>query len=513
MQTVTTEFQNAVESPSVQVSHKVMIAWDNTYNSSAIFAIVGTSQVGSNAIVKGNYDAITEWDKYLYTDESDYVNSFEYSRESGFPLVGVVKSRASVVLNNITKRFLDLKPRRFIKIFSGFNDKVIPQFVGRTDPPKHDLDEMTTTITALDILDYIEGFELAGSLLVNKWGDEVISAVLLECGLSANQFILEDSANYIPFVQIKKSDKALDVIRNICEAENGILYVDEEGIIRFENRYHLSQNATSRYTFTYDNAIVKANLEPVSVINKVRVIANPREVQVNQRIWQKDSADSIPASGSIELFATIQDDFGDLPCPTIYEPDGVATDGSYFKANDFEDSTGTDRTSSVTVTTFEVLGGNVAHIILANAYTQQVYLTELVLWGTPAKISREIVYETEDADAQTSIDDYGYQIHEIRNDYIQSPDYARTMADSLIFSFKDPNKSYDVEAKEIPYLQVGDLVTVEDDITAETYSMSIVKMEKLANTATFKLLLKEETIQSYAVVGTATVGGDDVVAP
>lgn len=698
MQTIPTELTNIIASKSQKLAHQLRVAWDlNDFLSTITFAVVGTSVVGGQDIVKGNAAAVTEWDKYTYQDETDYVKKFEFVREMGFPLNSVIKSRASVILDNTNKRFLphalpfgtaveiddcdvatgwtqsedgiaptastarkegsgslncgintagsantyaqydktpspakdisaiadadkkialflyvkdrtklatanaveirvgsdattnyyriqianseilqngwneikksatkvgtpvenaidavrvifnepaspvaitlgDLKVDyirvcdsteednyvgsfirggRFIKLFAGYNNYSIPQFVGMTDRPKSNIKNKETIINAYDVLHYLENWQIStGYLLENHRGDEVIEHILNDAGFTSGQYSLETSMMTIPFTWIKKGEKALDVIRKVCEAENATFYVDEEGIMRFENRYHWSQSphTTSQYTLDYDGEIIDVGLEPTEVINKAKITGFPREVQASQKVWEKESSTVINAGQTLEIWVEFRDDYGELPCTAITQPTaGGAT--SYFKGNNSSDGTGTDRTSDLTLSTWTTFGGTTAKMIFTNGGASKLYLTECVIFGTPAKVTKEITYETPDTDATDSIDEFGLKSYEMRNDLIQSNDYARTLADTIVYSFKEPKKSLELEIKGLPHLQLGDLVTVNENSTGETYTMYVTKIQKLAEGYFNKVLLRERTVQQYAIVGTSLVAGPDVVGP
>ncbi|PIW95193.1 MAG: hypothetical protein COZ85_01225 [Candidatus Moranbacteria bacterium CG_4_8_14_3_um_filter_34_16] len=703
MQTIPDELTNIIASKSQKLAYQLRVAWDlNDFLATITFAVVGTSVVSGQDIVKGNAAAVTEWDKYTYENETQYVKKYEFIRETGFPLNSVIKSRASIVLDNTSKRFLphalpfgtaveiddcdvatgwtqsqdgiaptistsrkegtnslncgintaasentyaqydkapsvidissiadadkkialflyvkdktklatanaveirigsdattnyyriqivnseilqngwneikkaatkvgtpvqtaidtirvifneatvpasvtlgDLKidyiricdsteednyigpfirGGRFIKLFSGYNAYSIPQFVGMTDRPKNNIKLAETIINAYDVLHYLETWQMStGYLLEDHRGDEVIAQVLADAGFTAGQSSLETSMMTIPFTWIKKGQKALDIIRKVCEAENATFYVDEEGIMCFENRYHLSQSphTSSQYTLDYDEEIIDVGLEPTEVINKAKITAMPREVQASQKIFEKEGASVINAGETLELWAEFQDDYGELPCTAITEPTaGGAT--SYFKGNTSENGTETDKTNDLSIITWETLGGTIAKMIFTNSGASKVYLTELVIFGTPAKVVKEISYETPDTDAQESIDEFGLKFYELKNDLIQSADYARTLGDTIVYSFKEPKKSLETTIKGLPHLQLEDMVTVNEGSTGETYYMYVAKIEKLAEGYFYKVLLREKVIQSYAIVGTSLVDdgtkeiSSDVVGP
>ena len=526
MQTIPQRLSDAVDSDKQTLNQKVSIAWDlDSYDADVVFAEVDSSLVDGRHIVKGYGDAVTEWDKYLYTDETQNLMYYEFVRDAGWPLNEVVKSRGSVALSNTSRRYLPhdtpfsgeedfigdhIKAGRFIRVHAGYGRDIIPQFVGITERPVNSVSWMDTKINFFDVIEYLEGKELDGALLQNKKGDEVIKHILDELGFTEDQYDLSESLNMIPFVNIKGGDKALDIIRKVCEAENGRFYADEHGILKFENRFRLAFEpyTESQYTFNYDNSIIESILEPTEVINKAFITAYPREVQANQKVWDFTGGEMVRVSSSVTIWADIFDDYGDLPCTNIYE----WTNGSYFLATDKELGDGTDVTSDFTVTEFSVLGGSTVKMTFRNDGSKTSYINEIALFGTPAKVKTEIEYETPDADATASIAEFGVKAYELRNDFIQSENEARGLGRTLVYTNKDPKKSIEIKVKGIPQIQIDDQVTVQEGTTEEELECYIIRIEKLADGYNQRLILKERVIQSFAIVDTSLVDGDDVVA-
>ena len=513
MQSVSTKFREDVEKKSYRLSHLIKVAQDLTdYDDSIVFAEVGTSTVDGTDIIKGNYDTPTEWDYYNYEDITKRVISYEFIKETDYPLNKVAKSRASIVLDNSDGYLNNLRSGRFWKILSGVNGKVIPQFVGMNEHPKLDITDKTCLINAFDILQYLDNYEMTGNILTDVTGDEAIESILNEIGFIDGQYVLEESVNTIPFLWIRPKDKALEVIRKICEAENGLFYIDEDGIMRFENRYHFHKepHKTIQYTFNYDN-VIHFETEPEEVINKVFIKAYPREVQSSQIVWQKTDTEKIGSGGSLVLWASITDDYGDLPCTNVYEPDDSGTDGSIFTAK--VAGTETDASGDISVTEFSVLGGSIVKIELTNGNAKEVELTELILYGTPAKVIKVIEYESEDSLAQDSIDEFGKKEYTIENDFIQSGDLARNLANSIIYNFKDPMNSLRLKVKGVPQLQIGDYVAVNlKDF--ESLNMYVASIQKDPRNLDLEILVRERVVQNYAIVDETLVDSEDyIVAP
>ena len=513
MQSVVPRLQKAIDNNTQTLIHRVLLAFSNEYDESVEWATVGTSVVGGSHLVKGNYDTVTEWDKYKYIDISKDVINYEFQREMDFPVNRVIKSRASLVLNNTDGRYFNLRNKRFIKILSGYDGFLLPQFVGITERPVNDIKSNTTTINCFDILDFLEGYKLEPVFLIDKRTDEVIEYILNEIGFIEGQYDLEPSISTIPFTWIESENNALDVIRKLCEAEDGLFFVDEYGVMRFHNRFHIVNITEPQFNLNYSN-INNLQLEPTEVINKVLIKSYPREVKPNKLVWESRNSEEYLSGETKEVFAQITDiNDNPLPCTNIYEPTALGNNGSLYEANSENDESGIDRTSDIEILEFSILGGTTVKIVIKNNSANPLFLTKLVLFGTPAEIIKEIEYETPNSLTQDSIDEFGEQVYELDNDFIQTPSFARNLANMIVLNFKDPTKSTEVEIKGNPALQLNDFITISDHISKENYTMYINKLQKLTNGYNQRLLLRERVIQSFAVVGTSVVDGDDIVAP
>jgi len=513
---LTTIIASDIKKPNCQIK----IAWDlSTYDIGADFGVVGTSTVGGTDVVQGEGSYITRWQKYYFTDESEYLKGWEYTKEAEYPFMGVIKSRASVVLDNHDKHFFptiypyNVKQGRLIRLFDGYNGYFIPQFVGVADKPVNNIKTMETTIEAYDVLTYLENFEMAGAVYENMMRSDIVIAILEEAGFGDTEYFVDNSEGSCDLVWIEKGEKALDIIRDICQAEDARFYADEEGYLRWESRYHLAKlpHNGSVYTFNYDNNIFSVELNKDNIINKGICEIKPRRWAEPDKIFELSGSQEnviIQAGETIEIYADYK-----LPIKDVTQP----TDGgtkSFYTANSQADGQGTDLTADIGITAFATYS-TISFVQITNSGGSTAYLTGLTIWGTPAKESDPIIYKTDDTLATDSIAEYGIKEYELKNNrFINTLIEAKGLMDWLVWANKDSMNTLNLEVDGIVQLQIGDRVSVVEETTGETLSMVVFKIEKTGNELKYNLFLAEKITQyedgiEYAVVGTSTVDGLD----
>ena len=142
MQVVSPEFDTASKASMRKLAWRCAISFDKTFDPTIDFFTIGVSSIGSDDIIAGEGSVLQEWDKYLYTDYSDKIISIEYSREQDQPTGSLVMATADIVLDNSDDLFTPnsdpvigqyILPYRPIRISLGFNNTVIPIFVGLTE--------------------------------------------------------------------------------------------------------------------------------------------------------------------------------------------------------------------------------------------------------------------------------------------------------------------------------------------------------------------------------------------
>jgi len=531
MQTVSAGFTSAASAPVNDVSHGLLVSWLKTYNDTANFFTIGSSAIGGTDFIKGAGSDPTFFDKYDYVDETEYINSMGVSRDLGVLPYGLFMAQADVELDNTSKRFLPgfdatigdyIKPKRPIKINAGFDGETVTQFVGYGDDPSQTLVGRNTKIHAYDAIDYLDNIVIRGhALYVSQYWHDILEDLLVnEAGFSASQFEIEDSLQrQIGFLNPNGLSIGA-IIRKACEAEQGIFFADETGKLKYWNRLHLNLNSTPVATFNYDN-LQDIQFKTTPIINHVRVKALPRYVAAEQKIWQNSSAFEINPGQVRRIPIDFSDDYGALPVTTaitpVYIDDRTDVNKSFYATNDNAQGTGDTMEGYITVTDFDLVG-DTAFIEFTNSSTSDViFITQLQIYGTPAKVLTEIDEEYYD---QTSIDEYGVNpdnngvVIEIVNDYIQDESTALALATNLVDEYSDPRQQFSIKPFANPALQFGDPLTLEIADTSESKTVFITgSVLQMSPGALMEqaLTVDERILRSYFTIGTSAIGGPDAI--
>ena len=399
---------------------------------------------------------------------------------------------------------------------------LVPRFAGLTESLEPDLMENTFSIRALDfaselmarqVTDLSSGMgmyqNLNSKLLIRELGSKA--------GLTESDMILDEGKQNIPFAWFREGSTWF-YMKNIAEAEGGRVFFDEEGVLQFWNRDHIdvdsvASGAVASLSMTDWIKDMRFRVDADRLKNHIIVKSNPREVQANQPVWSLQAPVEMGSGEHLTVWANINDEEGrDLPCTDLDQPEKNGAT-SYFKANDESDATGTDRTNSVRLVSFDAFA-TAAKIIFDNQYGASVWLTEVVIWGQPAKIVKEISVEKED---ESSVNLYGRETLQVENDFITSEDFATNIASDKLFNKKNPTDLVDIETIGIPYLQLGDLVAVQTKYPPnEVYKHLFVRQNRwqILSDGEFiqNLQLEARTVAEYFTLDEDSLDGPAVLA-
>lgn len=492
------------------------LSWNRVANRDS-FATVGTSLVDGTDLIQGQISTITKQDVFSYDNETDNVVQLEYERTLQEPLGGIALAQADVILDNTTKRFTPsyngtigtaILPNRPVQMYLGFEtnsvDVTLPIFKGLTEQPVENKLSRTTRIHAYDYLKFLNQFQLETSVYISQRSDQIIASILDAVGFSADQYALDEGINTIGYAWFEKGKKAGQAIREICEAEEGVFYQDEQGILRFENRRHFSVTPHDTVAWNIDNGDIIDWQQDTStkIINSCTVKSKPRAVKSSQEVWRDIVVEEVPANSSITIWANF-----DNPV-TSFE---TVTATSDYIANAQSDGGGADKTANISVafTGFTTSG----KLVITNSDTATVYVTFLRVRGTPAviKYTLEEVYEND-----TSISKYETQRLEIENNFIDDEDFAYYFARAIVTKYSEPMKRVKIRIRGVPQLQLRDKVAVYDRDLQTTANYRIMGIKGILRGASFyqDLTLREVTAfeaDSWALVGSAVVDGADFV--
>lgn len=503
---VTTSRYRELQSGNVRpLSTQLSISFDKSFDDAITFFTLDTSVLdGVDILSDDETTEISQWNKYQYTSYTDRLIQAEWQREEVFPF-SVNQSMADVTLNNYDSYFTRgagsplenyLLPKRPLRILAGFGNETLPQFVGLTTAvPIVDKAARTATLHAMDFLSYLFDKPLDKTVVLENYRTDQVLAFLLDLfGLVPGQYDLDEGFNIIPFVYFEKGKKLGDAVKQLMEAELGSFFMDETGLIVFRNR--LQSNNPPVATFTADNIIDYSSSDESTIINVVEIKANVRVVQPTQTIYTLVQAFEISAAGTTELFFNFDD-----PVTGI---DPITT----YTANTAQDGSGSDVTSSITVTATDLFNTAVK-VTFTNSTGSTAWLTSLIILGTPAKVARNIYLRASDQD---SIDKFEEQVFTIENDFIQSDDAAQSVALSLLNYYKEYASTIEFTVKGDYALQIGDSILLDIDNINQEYVIS--KIVNIVSKAQFtqRITAKIFNIPDFFTLDVSVLDGNDVLA-
>jgi len=518
MQTVSDRFNELAEGDIRPISWGAMMAFTKEFDDDTTFFTLDQSTLdGSDLLAQADDNPIQAWDFYKYTDFTDRLIYVSIERSLDFPY-SVVSAIADFQLNNYDRYFTPnssspiasyILPKRPVRLFQGFSNTVLPQFVGLTEGmPEISRTDGTATFTANDFLTWIYDMPIRNTIAMqNVTTDEVLANVFTQFGLSSSQYDLAKGRNRIPFLFFERDQTtAGDIIRPLMQAEMGLLWLDEQGVIKFRPR--LQQPSESIYIFDHDNIVDIETSEDQQLINHVRINTDVREVQEFQVVYSKTTSDTtlhvVPAGDTYVFSAELSD-----PCLTIEDPTfGQDSSVSWFTAA-LPD--GTEVSTGVSVVSTE-LKTNSFDITFSNSNGFSVDINQLNLWGQPAKqIGVEpVVYDSYDDD---SVLKYEEQLLSIDNNFIQSVSQADSLALTILDEYAEHNDIITMEVKGNPALQLSDIVEVDYEEYSGEYRVIGTSNKTQDSKFTQILTCRKYTPRHWFTLDQSALNGTDVLAP
>lgn len=518
MQIVPAQFNTIANGDIRPLSWGVRISFTKEFDDEVTFFTLDQSVLnGVDLLAPTEDNVIQAWDFYEYTDYTERLVYVSIERSLEFPY-SVVSAIADFQLNNYDKYFTPnsgsqisdyILPKRPVRLLQGFANTVLPQFVGLTEGmPEISRTNGTATFTALDFLTWIYDMPIRNTIaLQNVRTDEVLANIFEQFGLAPTQYDLATARNVIPFLFFERDQQtAGDIIRPLMQAEMGMLWLDEQGIIRFRPR--LEQPSEPVYYFDHDSIIELDTSEDDEIINHVIINTDVREVQEYQAVYSKTDSDTtlhvVPAGGTYVLEAQLSDPNLSIEEPTPGENSSV----SWFTAA-LPD--GTPVGSGVTVTATE-LKTNTYDITFSNSNGFAVNINQLYLWGQPAKrISVEpTVYDAYD---DVSVEKYEEKILTIDNNFIQSVSQADSLALTILDEYSEHNDIIKISVKGNPALQLSDIIDVDYDEYSGEYRVIGTANKTQDALFTQVLTARKYTPRYWFTLDQSVLNGTDVLAP
>lgn len=521
MQTVSPTFHQKSQAGIRKHKWSILLSFDRDFDDSRTFFTLDSSVLDDvDVLAPVDDNPIQYWDFYSYTAYTDRLMSVEWDREIGFPY-SIQSSNANIVFNNIDNFFSSntnspitqyLKPSRPIKILNGFEgETLLQQFVGLTqDKPELDQTSRTAKFVAFDYLTELFKLKLSESVaLTNVRTDEALAALFEQFGLQSYQYSLARGRNVIPFLFLEEGKSAADAFRDVMQAEGGQLWIDEQGIIRFDQRLITSTGPV--FTFNESSISSISTTGDTEIVNRVKITSNIREAQESQPIHSGSGQLTnptltepllIPALGYINYEIKL-----DSPLVGYSEPSqGVVVGDSWFTVATLS---GGEITSGVEVSNSE-LTQNTLIITLHNTNSYNAYLNAIQVYGEPAKIIDTIIYEAFDQD---SINTYGEHLLEINNDMFGSEANCESFAYTMIDAYSEFDSIIEISVKSNPSLQLGDIIWV--DTTKIEGQFQIIKIADSISSSGVKQVIKAKRYnpREWFILDISNLDETDVLAP
>lgn len=513
MQTTSTQFLNKAHASIRPLSWELKAAFDKVLDPSiAIFKLDSSLLDGIDVLAPEGSNVVQQWDKYRYTNYSDRVISLEVTREVVEPS-SIVQSFADITLNNYDDYFtpnsgspidaLILSQRPF-RIFMGFGDENVSMFVGLSDKmPTIDKTARTVSFHLIDFLTILFDKEIGDSqILLGYSTSEILSYLFQQQGLLPDQYVLDDSFNRIPFFFVNKGDKLGTIVNDLMIAEQGRLYMDAIGVIRFKNRQNYSTDSV--WNFNKANTIDYSVSNEDDIINSVKLTCDIMAVQSNQSVWQQSQAVLVSKGGSVDVWANLTDPVTSITTPVYSSESAEAS--IYIPTYDIDGTLPYPSIALTSITSFSTA----IKMTFTNSGASDAYIFAIDVWGTPVKQVDTILVEDEDA---TSINNFGERIYAYETRYIQTKDNALSKAAIMLNDYKDYGSIVNFDVKGTPALQVDDGVNLDLDGYQGVHTITKLIDNMTNGQYRQSITAKNRTLTTYFILNKSLLNGTDVLTP
>lgn len=514
VQSVSSAFTAEERDTVRSIAHSLQVSWKKETNLANRTFTIGVSLIGGNDGIGINAGAIGGASIYNYFDESEYVMSLAWERGLKMPIGGLTKGMAEFELDNTSGRFTpryiggqselftSILPRRPFMISAGFDfqgiDQTVPEFAGLvTKQPKVNVRNKRVELQGADYVDYFQDRRLDQEIMFTaQYTDQVLETVFQSMGMSTSQYELDQGINNIPFGLFEKGTPFHSIVDDLAEAENGHVFQDETGKYKFWNRQHWDSSPyTEVQRILTTGQVIDAEVpDEDHIINVVEIKGEVRAKQANQTIFKLSTAVELLSNRDTDLFINFDD-----PILAIDTP-------NFYVANSSSDGTGTDYTSSIGIKSISKFA-RAMKIVFTNSSSNNLFLTELIIYGRPARVVNDLYYRAQD---DSSVTAYEERVLSIDNPYIQNYSWANSYAQMILADFSDIENLQKLTIRAIPELQNGDLISWQG-----RYWRIYNIRAKLDPSIGFvqDITMLQRTITTYFRIGISTIGGTDRIAP
>jgi photosystem II stability/assembly factor-like uncharacterized protein len=360
-------------------------------------------------------------------------------------------------------------PKRAIKTEVGFNNYNVPKFTGLINKFVPSISKDTIQIYAYDVADRLKDIIVEDEYFENKRTDELIIQLASFAGIGVGQISVETGTNTIEFAYFQEGS-VWTYMNQIAEAEGGRIFFDETGKLTFWNKDHYKNNPDVSYTFNFSRHITSLNYEisKEKVKNRIYVKAYPKKKLTDVNVYNDSNTSSISPGTTEEFFCQYNyKEETSVPALNVQVP-VIGTD---IIANTQEDGGGSNISTSISISSYYIFRESM-RINLYNNNASTAYLTTFKIKGDPIVIARRIEVIEEDTNSQSI---YDIQELQIENNFITTDDFANILAIQKLAELKDSRDFIKIEAVGVPYLQLGDRISVQRSFNGDYEDFHIVK--------------------------------------
>lgn len=362
----------------------------------------------------------------------------------------------------------ELLPKKSVKVSVGFNDDNIDKFSGLIQKITPEISEDTVSIYCYDWVDFLKDKKITSTYYENLRTDQIIANLAGLAGIDLSKMNLEVGLLTISFAWFQEGS-IWTYINQISEAEGGIVFFDEEGVLTFYNRDHFNTYPNPVYGFSFDQNIIDFNFEisKDKVKNRIEINAYPKKKLTSKVIYSLDDPISIESKATVEVWG--QFNYGTettVPALNVLVP----TLGTDINANSKEDGTGTNMISSISISSYSIFQESIKVNLYNNAATT-AYITKFNVTGDPIVTKTRIEVVAEDRNSQSL---YDTQTLTIENNLMDDEDYANELAAKKLEEMKDPLDYATIECIGAPFLRVGDIISVQTGLDGTFKNFQIV---------------------------------------
>lgn len=519
MRSVSDQFTSYAQGTVIPLNWAVRMSFDKVFDDDIGIFEIGTSAIEGGDFIKGTGDVVQEWDKYTYIDLSDRVLAMEWEKEVE-PFASVISTIAEVKFNNYDNYFTtgagseidgNILPYRPIRIYAGYGnnvgDEVIPEFIGVTQgAPVINEKDRTATFRCIDYLyTLLQRPLLESALYEDQRSDQILTSLFSLAGITSVQLDFDTGYNTINYAYFKKDTKLGEAIKQVLEAENGRLYMTEEGVVTFKTRENYNSETVYRFN-SYDSIIDISDEDEADIINVVEIKSNVLDVEPLQKYYELSASVTVPAESSKDIWVQFETPVTSADAPVYV--DSATT--SYFSVNTQSDGSGTADSTNVTLSSSSLFD-NTYKLTFANAASTDRYITELVIFATPVVVIEEIYIREQDDD---SVSKYDERVLSIENDFFQNETDAIGRAKLILRDWRDFGAVRELTVKGNFALQIDDTIEINNFDIIDTY-----KIFKITNTIlepanySQKLKVRKFTPADYFTIQESEIGGVDEIYP